>query len=70
MQLFVSPVNNFFQSFFSEEARSALRSSEPLCLSAFLSYAHFTPLCQTLFSPSAELFSYTFINHLITFIIL
>ena len=62
MQLFVSPVNNFFQVFF-QAALSAGRSFEPLCLSAFSSYAHFTPLCQTLFSSFSEPF-FVYINQL------
>ena len=57
------PCQQLFSKFFSEEARSALRSSEPLCLSAFLSYAHFTPLCQTLFSSFSEPF-FVYINQL------
>ena len=63
MQLFLSPVNNFFKFF--QAALSARRSLEPLCLSAFSNYAHLPPLCQTLFSIPFVLF-YGFIrNHLI-----
>ncbi|HJD97330.1 hypothetical protein, partial [Mailhella massiliensis] len=45
----------FFKSFFGGSA-FGLRSLEPLCLSAFSSYAHFPPICQTLFSLFSEVF--------------
>uniref|UniRef100_UPI002355A800 hypothetical protein n=1 Tax=Mailhella massiliensis TaxID=1903261 RepID=UPI002355A800 len=56
MQLFISTVNNFFQSFFQRSA-FGVSSFEPLCLSAFSSYARFTPFCQTLFSHFSGYFS-------------
>ena len=62
MQLFVSPVNNFFQVFF-QAALSAGRSFEPLCLSAFSGYAHFHPSCQTLFSGFLDFFAFLFITY-------
>ena len=57
-----------FSSFF-QAALSARRSFEPLCLSAFSSYAHLPPTCQTLFCSFFILFFIFIFNILIKFIL-
>ncbi len=54
---FSFPLSTTFFKVFFQRSAFGVGSFEPLCLSAFSSYARFTPFCQTLFSPFSGNFS-------------
>ncbi|WP_273524516.1 hypothetical protein, partial [Mailhella massiliensis] len=54
---FSFPLSTTFFKVFFQRSAFGVSSFEPLCLSAFSSYARFTPFCQTLFSHFSGNFS-------------
>ncbi|WP_144277211.1 hypothetical protein [Mailhella massiliensis] len=64
---FSFPLSTTFFKVSFQRSAFGVDSFEPLCLSAFLSYARFTPSCQTLFLYFLKEFSGYIYNYLIKF---